>query len=189
MPPGLRKERQPREAGIGQDRERQRPAAAQHVANAAKERSADGPADQERGLDDGTMHADGGIVLRHHHKLRHKGRRDQRVEMHVETVEHPAQPCGESGTALLRRQIAKTGDVRSGWLAHAGASLSQPGRNGKHGSLALRQLVVLLDQLVELPCAGIELGNRVIALFHQLLEQLVLLFHRAVLGGYPTAWI
>ena len=175
MPPGLREERQPREAGVGEDGERQCPAAAQHIANAAKERPANRPADQECGLDDGAMRADGGVTLWHQHELRHKRRRDERVEMHVEAVKHPAQPCGESGTALLRRQVAQSGNVRSGGLAHAGASLSQPGLNGKHGSLALRQLVVLLHQLVELARPGVELGNGVIALLRELLEQLVLL--------------
>jgi hypothetical protein len=32
---------------------------------------------------------------------------------------------------LLWRKIPQAGDVRSGWLAHAGASLSQAAGNGK----------------------------------------------------------
>jgi hypothetical protein len=32
----------------------------------------------------------------------------------------------------MRRKIAQAFDFGGGWLGHAGASLSQPARNGKH---------------------------------------------------------
>ena len=51
MPPGLRDRGQPGEEGIGQDRQRQRPAAAQAIAEPAEEAAAQRPAQQERRLD------------------------------------------------------------------------------------------------------------------------------------------
>ena len=51
LPPGLREERQPGERGVGRDRQRQRPAAAEQVADAPEEPAAQRPADEERRLD------------------------------------------------------------------------------------------------------------------------------------------
>ena len=54
----------PVNSGVGEDRQHQRPAAAQAVADAAEESAAQRPADQERRLDQRAVAADRRVLLR-----------------------------------------------------------------------------------------------------------------------------
>ena len=143
MPPLLCEERQAGEAGVGQNGECESATAAEDIAQAAKESAAERPADEEGGLNDGTVRADRGIGFRNEHELRHERCGDERVEVHVQAVEHPAEPCGESGTALLWRKIPQAGDFRcGGGQAHAGGSVSQRGGKGKAFAESWRALMI-----------------------------------------------
>ena len=102
LPPGLREARETGESGVGENGEAQRAAAPELVADASEESAAERPADEERRLNPrallfhkrivGAVRAD---------ELHHERRRDERVEMHVQPVEHPAEPRGEAGLFLL----------------------------------------------------------------------------------------
>ena len=114
VPPRLRKERQPGEGGVSQHRQAQRTRAAQPVADAPEEPAPQRPAQHEAALDDRTVAAHarvgggGGPE-----QLRDERRGHQRVEVHVQPVERPAQPRGDARAPLLARELAQMRDLAS----------------------------------------------------------------------------
>ena len=102
MPPGLREERQPGKERIGQHREGESATAPQPITDAAEEAAAQRPTDEEGALDEGGVQADLRIIfVRNAQQLRDERDRHERVEVHVQTVEHPAEPRGDAGFPLL----------------------------------------------------------------------------------------
>ena len=68
-------------------------------------------------------------------QLRDEWRGDQRVEMHVQPVEHPAQPGGDAGLPLARREVAQARRL-GGWDGWS--------QQGWHAAVAPPKLVVQL---------------------------------------------
>ena len=115
LPPGPGEERQAREGGVGEDRQRQRPAAPHAVGDAPEEAAAQRPADQESGLDHGTVGAHQRVFLAGDaQQLGDEGGGHQHVEVHGEPVEQPAQPGREAGLPLPRRQAAQGRHLTAG---------------------------------------------------------------------------
>ncbi len=120
LPPRVREEGKAGEQGVGEDRQAQRPAPADAVADAPEETAPNRPADQERGLDPGAVPADvliprvGGAD-----QLGDEGGRDQDVKVHVQAVEQPAEPGGEARLPLVRREVAQALDLVAGWRARS----------------------------------------------------------------------
>ena len=102
VPPLLSQVAGPREDCVGQDRQHQRPAAPEAIAQPAKKGPAQRPADHERRLDPRAVEADVRVLRLDAQELRHKRRRDQRVEVHVQPVEQPAEPGSQAGLPLGR---------------------------------------------------------------------------------------
>jgi hypothetical protein len=113
----LREERKAREKRVGEDRQDQRAAAAEAVADDAEERAAEGPPEEEGRLDPRTVKRHGRVGLRDEEQLRHEDRGDERVEVKVESVEEPTQPGGEAGLLLMGGQLAELRGFGGG-LAH-----------------------------------------------------------------------
>src|SRR5262249_22562699 len=83
-----------------------------------KEASAERPADEEGGLDPGAIPRDERIGrLGHVEKLGDEGRGHEHVEVHVEPVEKPAKPGGNSRLPLRSRKVTQAGDSRLGSAA------------------------------------------------------------------------
>ena len=121
VPPGLRDRGEPGEEGIGQDRQRQRPAAAQAIAEPAEEAAAQRPAQQERRLDPRAVPPHAGVVRVGQRQQRgHERRRDQRVEVHVQAVEQPAQPGRQPRFPLRGRDVAEASPIRLGRVEGGG---------------------------------------------------------------------
>ena len=112
LPPRLREEGQAGEERVGEDRQAERAAAADPVADAAEEAAAERPADQERRLDPRAVPADD-LVPRvgHADQLGDERGRDQDVEVHVQAVEQPAEPGGDPRLPLVRREVAQAPDL------------------------------------------------------------------------------
>ncbi len=98
----------PVKSGIGEDREVQAPGAADAVADASEEPAAQRPAHQERGLDDRAVAPTRSSRWSTSEQLRHEGRGHERIEVHVQAVEKPAQPGGDSRLPLVRRDLAQS---------------------------------------------------------------------------------
>lgn len=102
LPPCLREHGQAGEGGVSQHGERERARASEAIADQPKKSAAQRPAEQERALDDGPVTANALICGgQSAEELRDEGRGDERVEMHVQPVEGPAQPRGDAGFPLL----------------------------------------------------------------------------------------
>ncbi len=120
LPPGLGKRRQAGEEGVGQDRTHQGTGAAHAVAEATEESAADGPAQQEGGLDERTAIADDRVMDIGLEQFGHERQGHGRIKVHVEAVKHPAQPGRDARAPLPGREIAEPCgfDGRSGdWAA------------------------------------------------------------------------
>ena len=115
LPPGLREERQAGEQRIGQDRQDQRPAAAQQIAHPAEETAAQRPAHEKRGLNPRAFLANQRVGRAGDAQQVHDERRGhKRVEVHVQAVEQPAEPRGDAGFPLLRRDVTQTCHITLG---------------------------------------------------------------------------
>src|SRR5439155_14503254 len=91
MPPAMRKTREPGEESVRQDRERQRAATSEKIAEAAEETAAQRPAEEKPALDDARVPAHAGIAgALDGQELRDERRIHQRVKVHVEAVEGPS---------------------------------------------------------------------------------------------------
>ena len=108
LPPRVRRGAEARAEGVGQDRERERLAPADAVAEPAKKSAAERPADQERRLDIGGLLLYPGIrAARGAQQVDDEGRGDQRVQVDLQPVEEPAEPCRDPGLPLPRGDAAK----------------------------------------------------------------------------------
>ena len=108
VPPRLREEGQPGEGGVGQDGEAQRARPAQPVADAPEEPAAQRPAEHEPALDDRAVMAHARVGgAGGPEQLRDERRGHQRVKVHVQPVERPAQPRGDARAPLLARDLAQ----------------------------------------------------------------------------------
>jgi hypothetical protein len=108
LPPGLGEVGQPGEQGVGEDREHERPAAAEAVGDAAEEPAAQGPADQEGRLDVRAGELDLRVLeVFGPEQLGHERGGDEHVQVHVEPVEQPAEPGRDPGLPLPGRQVAQ----------------------------------------------------------------------------------
>ena len=117
VPPRVGKERQAGEDGVGKNGEHQRPAAAQSIADAPEECRR--PAPSQRGTPPESTSAyrptDGSCSFTLQ-QVRHERRRHQRVQVHVEPVEQPAEPRRDSRPPLLRREVGQACDFLAGLI-------------------------------------------------------------------------
>ena len=103
LPPGLGEESQAGERGVSEDRQHQGPGTAQAVAQASKKTAAQRPARQERRLDQRAVETDGPVLRAGRvQQLHDQGHGHDRIEVHVQAVEEPAQPCRDPRFPLLR---------------------------------------------------------------------------------------
>ncbi len=102
LPPRLSKRRKPSEGRVSQNGQAEGPAAAQQIADPPEEGAAQRPAHQKEAVDDCPMLRDDRIFGRKVHEQGDIRHRHQRVEMHVQPIEHPAKPGGDARSPLLR---------------------------------------------------------------------------------------
>ncbi len=107
VPPGLGGGRQAGEEGVGQDREHQGPGATYAVAESSKKSAADRPAQQEGRLNERAAIADDRIMDIGLQQFGHERQGHGRVQVHVEAVEHPAQPGRDARAPLAGFEIAE----------------------------------------------------------------------------------
>jgi hypothetical protein len=93
---------------VGEDGEAEGAAAAEPIAQAPEEAATQGPPGEERRLDPRALLAHGGVGgAGGGEQLHHEGRGDERVEVHVQAVEQPAQPGRDAGLSLRGGQVAQ----------------------------------------------------------------------------------
>jgi len=107
MPPSSGTKAKPGEAGVKKDGEGQGPGSANEIAEPAEERSAKGPTHHERGLNEGTVMADIGVLGVDMQEFRHQGNSHEGEEVNIETVKKPAEPGGRPGFPLGWGEVAE----------------------------------------------------------------------------------
>ena len=130
VPPGLRDEGEAGEEGVGKDSEYQGRGASKTIAQPAEKPAPQRPAHEERRLNDRSVIAHRRIALvLYAEQLGHERGGHQRVEVHVQAVEKPAEPRGDTRLPLLRRKVAQPHDLSG--ISRAGGGCRQvPGRGG-----------------------------------------------------------
>ena len=141
VPPRLRERREPREERIRQDRQAERPAPPQAIADQPEEPAAERPAEQEGRLDERAVPPHP-LVPRvvDEQQLRDERERDQRIQVHVQPVEQPAEPGRDARLPLLGREVAQAADLVIGRsLAGRRLDVNRCGHRRYHPFVACRR--------------------------------------------------
>ena len=109
----------------------ERAAAAETVGDAAETRRRC-PSEEERGLNPRTVELDRRIACSLPSNSATNGAGDEDVQVHVEAVEQPAEPGGDTGLPLLRRELAQASVSRYGEGSDMGESFT-PGSPSRRG--------------------------------------------------------
>ena len=101
MPPFGGNRRESGEAGITEDGQAEGSAAAHHVSDASEEGTTQGPTNKKGRITECAFFTHLLVGAGQDQQLRHERGRDQRVNVHVQPVEHPSQPSRQAGLLLL----------------------------------------------------------------------------------------